>query len=322
MKMNLEMKNIFRAVGCLSAAVLMLASCSQDNKGSIYAPQSESDISFVTSIFTNTDIPGDSTEITIGVSRSVTANAISCPISTNLPDAVGVPSSVSFEEGQNFVSMRINVQDMQTDTDYTGWIAIADTSLTGVGYCNDTVKVNLKLAYLWETYEGFGQFTDNITGVINKEAQIMVASNASTPRYRIMAPYNPALQQAIVDNIAGGGLPCAIGGEKSEFIEFWAITATGAEIMWNIYWAPGVQANDVGLAPQYPVLYYYPTEAPFNGAQGWEAECARVGEDLYQFHPQVSFMIGETSGMVFNNTYAWVSFPGAPEQVEDIVEWE
>ena len=207
------MKNILKIISVASISIAALVSCDQENIKATYTPEQENEVSFAAEVYTNTEIPATADTINVVITRNSADNAVTVPLTTTLPSEITVPSSVSFEAGEYQTNVVLQLAILG-GVRYTGTISISDSTMFNSNTSlYPTVSLTLQQAYNWQSL-GNGEFYDNICGML-LTPEIMQATNALQPLYRIMNPYTAEASEAIATAIGG-----ATGGPKSEYIEF------------------------------------------------------------------------------------------------------
>ncbi len=303
------MKNILKIISVASISIAALVSCDQENIKATYTPEQENEVSFAAEVYTNTEIPATADTINVVITRNSADNAVTVPLTTTLPSEITVPSSVSFEAGEYQTNVVLQLAILG-GVRYTGTISISDSTMFNSNTSlYPTVSLTLQQAYNWQSL-GNGEFYDNICGML-LTPEIMQATNALQPLYRIMNPYTAEASEAIAAAIGG-----ATGGPKSEYIEFTVDESTGL-LTWSGCWNAGALVD--ATISNSSLNYYFGTESPFSGGENLPQECGEITEGLFQFAPHVSAFANaeETSGWTWSGTYEWMSLPGAETTVSE-----
>lgn len=297
------MKNIFKIMGAAAVSLLFLASCDQENVKSIYTPEQDNEVSFQSSVYTNTEIPAEATSIDIIITRNSANGSITVPLSDNLSSEITVPSEVVFQDGEYEAAITLGLA-IQGGIRYTGTIAIADSAYFNAETSPyPSIDLSLQQAYNWESI-GEGQWWDNmITHPVVVPVEVMQATNSATPRYRIMHPFTDEVLQAFAD-VQGGRID---NNNRSEYIEFAHLAdesgAVTPLISFDTFY-PGVSLSPVAG-----------DEGPVEGifSADYANQCGLVQDNVYQFYPYYQFTIGSGA------TYSWgtalsayLSLPGGP----------
>lgn len=119
------MKTIFKSILALGAAALMAVSCNVENVGALYDNTDNSaGVSFLLNAVSQTEIPAAQTSYTVTVSRRTKSGSVTANLSSTLPAAIKVPSSVTFADGQATADVQIDLSAMEVGTAYKGDIKI------------------------------------------------------------------------------------------------------------------------------------------------------------------------------------------------------
>ena len=117
------MKTILKSILALGAAALMAVSCNVENVGALYT-EKDPGVSFLLNSVSQTAIPAAQTSYTVTVARRTKSGSLTANLSTTLPAAIKVPSSVTFADGQATAEIPIDLSAMEVGTAYKGSIKI------------------------------------------------------------------------------------------------------------------------------------------------------------------------------------------------------
>lgn len=300
------MKKIFRTICAAAVALAALASCDQENIKSIYSPEQENEVSFAAGVYTNTNLPITADTVNIVITRSNANGALTVPLSNTMPAGITVPSTVEFADGEYQANVVIGLE-LQVATPYKGTISISDETLYNPNVSlYPSISVSLQADYTWVSL-GEGEFKDCFFSE-PVPVEIIWASDSPIRRYRVMNPYAD-LTDALVEMFGS-----AKGSKSTNALEF-TVDENG-NVAWDGCWYNGVLYN--ASIDYSDISYYYGTQSPFGGAANIE-ECYEMSDGLFQFLPEVSAMTSETGGVVWGNTYCFVSLPDAETSISDLM---
>lgn len=297
------MRNIFKILGAAAVSLMALTSCEQENIKSTYTPEQDNEVSFMSSVYTNTEIPADATTIDIAIARNSANGAITVPLTTTLPAEITVPSEVTFNDGEYEAAITLNLA-IQGGVRYTGTITVADSSYFNANVSlYPTIELSLQQAYNWESL-GEGQWWDNMmTHPVIVAVDVLQATNSPVPLYRIMNPF-PDDCLSVFAEAQGGRID---NSNRSEYIEFSQLTdesgAVTPMISFSTYY-PGVTIALDG------------EEGPVQGvyAADYANQCGLIQEDVYQFYPYYQFTLPSGSTYSWGAAYsAYLVLPGGPD---------
>ena len=297
------MRNIFKILGAAAVSLMALTSCEQENIKSTYTPEQDNEVSFMSSVYTNTEIPADATTVDIAIARNSANGAITVPLTTTLPAEITVPSEVTFNDGEYEAAITLNLA-IQGGVRYTGTITVADSSYFNANVSlYPTIELSLQQAYNWESL-GEGQWWDNMmTHPVIVAVDVLQATNSPVPLYRIMNPF-PDDCLSVFAEAQGGRID---NSNRSEYIEFSQLTdesgAVTPMISFSTYY-PGVTIAIDG------------EEGPVQGvyAADYANQCGLIQEDVYQFYPYYQFTLPSGSTYSWGAAYsAYLVLPGGPD---------
>lgn len=298
------MKNIFKIMGAAAVSLLFLASCDQENVKSIYTPEQDNEVSFQSSVYTNTEIPAEATSIDIIITRNSANGSITVPLSDNLSSEITVPSEVVFQDGEYEAAITLGLA-IQGGIRYTGTIAIADSAyFNAETSLYPSIDLSLQQAYNWVPLEGQGQWWDNMmTHPTIVSVQVLEATNSVTPRYRIMNPF-PDDCLSVFAAGQGGRID---NSNRSQYIEFSHLTdesgAVTAMISFDTFY-PGVSITTAG--EEGPVQGVYTAD--------YAKDCGLIQDLVYQFYPYYQFTLPSGSTYSWGQAYsAYLVLPGGPD---------
>lgn len=297
------MRNIFKILGAAAVSLMALTSCEQENIKSTYTPEQDNEVSFMSSVYTNTEIPADATTIDIAIARNSANGAITVPLTTTLPAEITVPSEVTFNDGEYEAAITLNLA-IQGGVRYTGTITVADSSYFNANVSlYPTIELSLQQAYNWESI-GEGQWWDNMmTHPVVVAVDVLQATNSPVPLYRIMNPF-PDDCLSVFAEAQGGRID---NSNRSEYIEFSHLTdesgAVTPMISFSTYY-PGVAIAVDG--EEGPVQGVYTAD--------YANKCGLIQEDVYQFYPYYQFTLPSGSTYSWSMAYsAYLVLPGGPD---------
>ncbi len=297
------MRNIFKILGAAAVSLMALTSCEQENIKSTYTPEQDNEVSFMSSVYTNTEIPADATTVDIAIARNSANGAITVPLTTTLPAEITVPSEVTFNDGEYEAAITLNLA-IQGGVRYTGTITVADSSYFNANVSlYPTIELNLQQAYNWESI-GNGQWWDNMmTHPTVVTVDVLQATNSSVPLYRIMNPF-PDDCLSVFAEAQGGRID---NSNRSEYIEFSHLTdesgAVTPMISFSTYY-PGVTIAVDG--EEGPVQGVYTAD--------YANQCGLLEEYIYQFLPYYQFTLPSGSTYSWGKAYsAYLVLPGGPD---------
>lgn len=298
------MRNIFKILGAAAVSLMALTSCDQENIKSTYTPQQANEVSFPASVYTNTEIPADVTEIGIAITRSSANGAVTVPLTSTLPAEITVPSEVTFADGEYQTDITLGLA-IQGGIRYTGTISVADSSYFNAHVSlYPTIEISLQQAYNWVPLEGQGQWWDNMmTHPTIVSVQVLEATNSVTPRYRIMNPF-PDDCLSVFAAGQGGRID---NSNRSQYIEFSHLTdesgAVTAMISFDTFY-PGVSITTAG--EEGPVQGVYTAD--------YAKDCGLIQDLVYQFYPYYQFTLPSGSTYSWGQAYsAYLVLPGGPD---------
>lgn len=296
------MRNIFKILGAAAVSLMALTSCEQENIKSTYTPEQDNEVSFMSSVYTNTEIPADATTVDIAIARNSANGAITVPLTTTLPAEITVPSEVTFNDGEYEAAITLNLA-IQGGVRYTGTITVADSSYFNANVSlYPTIELSLQQAYNWESI-GNGQWWDNMmTHPTVVTVDVLQATNSSVPLYRIMNPF-PDDCLSVFAEAQGGRID---NSNRSEYIEFSHLTdesgAVTPMISFSTYY-PGVTIAVDG--EEGPVQGVYTAD--------YAKDCGLIQDLVYQFYPYYQFTLPSGSTYSWGSAYpAYLSLPGGP----------
>lgn len=249
------MKKIFKALSSIAAAVLLVSACNVEHPMPTYSPVNSSEVSFVQSTITNTEILGTATTFDVLLSRNTSSEAATVAVKSTFTSGVVCPASVTFNAGESTATLTLDVSGMQVGTRYTGTIELADSASFNANIAVATTKVTLQKVYTWVSL-GKGEWFDNLllySGASLGIQEVEVLKAEGFDRYRIMAPY------ANTDQLAAGisahfGTSATLAGpsnNKDNYIEFWVLE-NGENVAWDGWWYPGVLYQGIDMKGYYP----------------------------------------------------------------------
>lgn len=301
------MRNIFKILGAAAVSLMALTSCEQENIKSTYTPEQDNEVSFMSSVYTNTEIPADATTIDIAIARNSANGAITVPLTTTLPAEITVPSEVTFNDGEYEAAITLNLAILG-GVRYTGTITVADSSYFNANVSlYPTIELSLQQAYNWESL-GEGQWWDNMmTHPTVVTVDVLQATNSPVPLYRIMNPFPDDCLSAFAE-AQGGRID---NSNRSEYIEFSHLTdesgAVTPMISFSTYY-PGVTIN-VGEDGEGPVEGVYSAD--------YANDCALIMDNVYQFYPYYQFTTSTGATYSWGSaSSAYLSLPGGPDLAE------
>jgi len=220
-----------------------------------YSPVNSSEVSFVQSTITNTEILGTATTFDVQLSRNTSSEAATVAVKSTFTSGVVCPASVTFNAGESTATLTLDVSGMQVGTRYTGTIELADSASFNANIAVATTKVTLQKVYTWVSL-GKGEWFDNLllySGASLGIQEVEVLKAEGFDRYRIMAPY------ANTDQLAAGisahfGTSATLAGpsnNKDNYIEFWVLE-NGENVAWDGWWYPGVLYQGIDMKGYYP----------------------------------------------------------------------
>ncbi len=220
-----------------------------------YSPVNSSEVSFVQSTITNTEILGTATTFDVTLSRNTSSEAATVAVKSTFTSGVVCPASVTFNAGESTATLTLDVSGMQVGTRYTGTIELADSASFNANIAVATTKVTLQKVYTWVSL-GEGEWFDNLllySGASLGIQEVEVLKAEGFDRYRIMAPY------ANTDQLAAGisahfGTSATLAGpsnNKDNYIEFWVLE-NGENVAWDGWWYPGVLYQGIDMKGYYP----------------------------------------------------------------------
>ena len=220
-----------------------------------YSPVNSSEVSFVQSTITNTEILGTATTFDVLLSRNTSSEAATVAVKSTFTSGVVCPASVTFNAGESTATLTLDVSGMQVGTRYTGTIELADSASFNANIAVATTKVTLQKVYTWVSL-GKGEWFDNLllySGASLGIQEVEVLKAEGFDRYRIMAPY------ANTDQLAAGisahfGTSATLAGpsnNKDNYIEFWVLE-NGENVAWDGWWYPGVLYQGIDMKGYYP----------------------------------------------------------------------
>lgn len=297
------MRNIFKILGAAAVSLMALTSCEQENIKSTYTPEQDNEVSFMSSVYTNTEIPADATTVDIAIARNSANGAITVPLTTTLPAEITVPSEVTFNDGEYEAAITLNLA-IQGGVRYTGTITVADSSYFNANVSlYPTIELSLQQAYNWESI-GNGQWWDNMmTHPTVVTVDVLQATNSSVPLYRIMNPF-PDDCLSVFAEAQGGRID---NSNRSEYIEFSHLTdesgAVTPMISFSTYY-PGVTIAVDG--EEGPVQGVYTAD--------YAKDCGLIQDLVYQFYPYYQFTLPSGSTYSWGQAYsAYLVLPGGPD---------
>lgn len=297
------MRNIFKILGAAAVSLMALTSCEQENIKSTYTPEQDNEVSFMSSVYTNTEIPADATTIDIAIARNSANGALTVPLTTTLPAEITVPSEVTFNDGEYEAAISLNLA-IQGGVRYTGTITVADSSYFNANVSlYPTIELSLQQAYNWESI-GNGQWWDNMmTHPTVVTVDVLQATNSSVPLYRIMNPF-PDDCLSVFAAGQGGRID---NSNRSQYIEFSHLTdesgAVTAMISFDTFY-PGVSISTAG--EEGPVQGVYTADNAKN--------CGLIQDLVYQFYPYYQFTLPSGSTYSWGQAYsAYLVLPGGPD---------
>lgn len=181
--------NIF----AISLVALFAVSCNVDNVGAIYIhTTADNGVSFIQTIVSDTEVAAATTTYTITLGRTIAEGAQTVNLTSTLKD-IGVPSSVTFEDGAFSADLVLNLSKMVVGNTYKGTISLANKSDYNDLSIN-SVTVTLAKAYSWKTY-GNVKITDDLVtscfGVENVTWSVKAEKADGLEVYRLLDPYGP-----------------------------------------------------------------------------------------------------------------------------------
>jgi hypothetical protein len=187
------MKNIFKSIFALGAAMIFAVSCNVDNIGTLYEHEgSDKGVSFVQSVLSDTEISAATSSIVLTVGRAVTDAAQTVNIASTL-NGIGVPSSVSFAAGEGSADLVLDLSSMSVGKSYKGKISLANESDYNDLSISE-VSVTLQKAYSWSSY-GKVKITDDLVcdvfGTDNVTWAVQADKADGFEVYRLLDPYGP-----------------------------------------------------------------------------------------------------------------------------------
>lgn len=186
------MKTILKSIIALGAAALFAVSCNVENVGTRYDFAEESaGVSFLNNQVTDTEISAAQTSYTITVARRSKTGTVTANIGSTLPEAIKVPGSVTFAEGQATADIVVDLSAMAIGTSYKGNITI-DSNTDELA--RTTLPCTFQKAYSWKPY-GTVKITDDLVadvfGTDNVTWSVTAEKADGVEVYRLLDPYGP-----------------------------------------------------------------------------------------------------------------------------------
>ncbi len=216
----------------LSACVLAIVSCSQDNIGAIF-PGSDDIASFASAKTVDEEVSMDAMEYYIPLRRQTNSGEQTVTFAADpLKGHIKVPAtSVTFADGEYETKIKLDITGCVVGQKDTVVLALADeVSSENIGYKKHTAV--LARAYTWESI-GFGQYIDlNFVGVV---IDVEFKKAQGFELYRVYNPYpkeiltNPDIMG---DDVFPDSGAWGVGGDACEYIEY---SLDNGVILWKNY---------------------------------------------------------------------------------------
>ena len=297
------MKKIFKALSSIAAAVLLVSACNVEHPMPTYSPVNSSEVSFVQSTITNTEILGTATTFDVTLSRNTSSEAATVAVKSTFTSGVVCPASVTFNAGESTATLTLDVSGMQVGTKYTGTISLADSASFNANIAVATTKVTLQKVYTWVSL-GEGEFIDPLSfGAHPQKVEVLKADGFSL--YRVMNPYP---KDAVIADWGSDWY----GGPVSPYIQF-SINEDGT-VKWSGKLANGVIY--IGISDDAYLWGYYPSE--FNPSYAaLDAQCKTL-EDGKIIQMVMFWRLGDT-GYALTDPFA--AYLNMPNSGIDLLTW-
>lgn len=288
------MKKIFKALSSIAAAVLLVSACNVEHPMPTYSPVNSSEVSFVQSTITNTEILGTATTFDVTLSRNTSSEAATVAVKSTFTSGVVCPASVTFNAGESTATLSLDVSGMQVGTKYTGTISLADSASFNANIAVATTKVTLQKVYTWVPI-GTGQYMDFFFMGAPIDVEILKADGFN--RYRVMNPYPK--------DVISAGVPAGwyAGGQISYF-DF-NINEDGT-IRWDGELKSG--AVNANIGDNAYIWGYYPLD--YHSSQTKEAALCKTLEDGQIIQMYIAWLI-ENSTNWYGYNAAYINMPNS-----------
>ena len=306
------MNKIFKYILVLTAGVLA-AACDLEQVNEIYVPEND-EPNMLYSVYNELELDASLQSLSIPVTRAKSDGQFTVDLAVVLPEGITTTgtageadengkttykTSVTFAAGESIANVLLDVSAMEVGSQYAGTISFADSTQVNVNTATFTCAFKLAKAYTWvslgegEWFDQFGLMADNY-GI--QKVEVLKADGFD--RYRIMGPY------ANTDQVAAAWGAESLGGQKSNYIEFWVLE-DGSHVAWDGWWYPGILYDGDGT----DIKAYYPSA--LNSSLVTDDEKSKfLDEMVVGFYPY--WYIDGMGG--FGAKYlAALSLPGGPD---------
>lgn len=249
------MKNIFKVIAGAAALSFIAVSCDVSNKGTLYTPDGkDAAVSFAQPTLQDTEIDAKTTQYEIELVRGISDGALTVNLTSDLPEGVKCPASVSFEAGSYSATVSLDISGMAVGKKYEGKIRLADTGSFNSEIATSEIKVTFAKAYTWISL-GKGKIYDGVALQVSNEdlglTDVEILKAEGFNRWRVMTPFpEKAVKAAWGDDFYCGG--------ASEYIELYTLDETAGTIKYSSPIKTGLFYADLGDNAY--IWYYYPTD--------------------------------------------------------------
>lgn len=185
------MKNTIKIVSALATAVALLSSCNVDNIGAEYVPTTGG-ATLAQAVINSTEIPATQNTFNVDVYRGNADGALTVNVSSELPEGISCPSSITFESGSYTSTIPLDISQMSIGNTYKGSISI-EVSEAEAKIATTTASFTLAKAYNWISL-GTGFFFEGFWEGFLSDCEVFKAEGFD--RYRFMKPYS-ASEEAV-----------------------------------------------------------------------------------------------------------------------------
>lgn len=186
------MKTILNSIFALGAAALMAVSCNVENVGTLYDfAEFSPGVSFLLNQVSDTEISATQANYIITVARRDKVGAVRASLSSTLPAEIGVPTSVTFADGEATAEISIDLSAMVIGTSYKGDITIKSNT---DDLARTTLPCTFQKAYSFLPY-GTAKITDDLIadvfGTENVTWSVEAQKAEGLDVFRLIDPYGP-----------------------------------------------------------------------------------------------------------------------------------